>query len=281
VDRHRVDGLDRFEPARADRRDLARPLEGRAQPAVLAGHDDAGVAVVEPQPVVVLRHQQRPPGVPALAAAADSRAEPALDPRHPLGDAVLAAAVRAQEAERAQRTQRLAGVAGGGRLVDRSGGHHGSLADGPRRVVRLAQPRDAVGRRVEDLDRRVGVAAAHGGGQLGDAAAEPVDAVEDDDPLAAGRADDVAEHGAGLDRRQLPGVADQHEPCLRPDGLDQPRHLRERHHRGLVDDHDVVREPVAAVVPEPAVAPGPPAEQPVQRRGRQRQQRGAHAGCRV
>ena len=42
--------------------------------------------------------------------------------------------------------------------------------------------------------------------------------------------------------------------------------MRQRHHRGLVDDHHVVRQPVAAVVAEAAVRVGPPAEQPVQRR---------------
>ena len=47
------------------------------------------------------------------------------------------------------------------------------------------------------------------------------------------------------------------------------RHQRQRHHRGLVDDHDVVGEAVAAVVAEAAVAARPPAEQPVQRRGLQ------------
>ena len=66
---------------------------------------------------------------------------------------------------------------------------------------------------------------------------------------------------------ELPGVADEDEPRLRPHRLDQPRHERERDHRRLVDDHDVVRQPVAAVVAEAAVAVGAPAEQPVQRRG--------------
>ena len=89
-----------------------------------------------------------------------------------------------------------------------------------------------------------------------------------DDPAASPVAgpDDVAEHRAGLDRRELAGIADQDEPGVGPHRLDQPGHQRQRHHRGLVDDHDVVRQPVAAVVAEAAVAAGPPAEQPVQRR---------------
>ena len=42
-----------------------------------------------------------------------------------------------------------------------------------------------------------------------------------------GRADDVAEHGAGLDRSQLLGVADEHQPGVGPDRLDQPGHERQ------------------------------------------------------
>ena len=40
------------------------------------------------------------------------------------------------------------------------------------------------------------------------------------------------------------GVADQDQPGVGPDRLDQPRHQRQRHHRGLVDDHDVVGQAV-------------------------------------
>ena len=42
-----------------------------------------------------------------------------------------------------------------------------------------------------------------------------------------------------------PGSPTSIEPRVRPHRLDQPRHQRQRHHRGLVDDHDVVRQPVA------------------------------------
>ena len=77
---------------------------------------------------------------------------------------------------------------------------------------------------------------------------------------------DVGQHGAGLDRGQLVRVADQHQPRGRPDRLDQPGHQGERHHRHLVDHHDVVRQLVAGVVPEPAPGLRQPAEQPVQGR---------------
>ncbi len=83
---------------------------------------------------------------------------------------------------------------------------------------------------------------------------------------ARGRPDDVAEHGPRLDRRELAGVADQDQTRLRANGLDQPGHHRQRDHRRLVDDHDVVRQSVRAVVTEAAVAAGKPAEEPVERR---------------
>ena len=90
-----------------------------------------------------------------------------------------------------------------------------------------------------------------------------------------GGTDDVAEHGAGLDRRELARVADEDQARVRAHRLDQPGHQRQRHHRGLVDDHDVVRQPVAAVVAEAAVAARAPAEQAVQRRGLELEQRAA------
>ena len=81
--------------------------------------------------------------------------------------------------------------------------------------------------------------------------------------VVAAVAHDVAEHGAGLDRGQLLRIAHQHQAGGRTDGLDEPRHHRQRHHRRLVDDHDLVGELVAAVVAEAAVAARRPSEQPV------------------
>ena len=77
---------------------------------------------------------------------------------------------------------------------------------------------------------------------------------------------DVGEDRPGLHRRQLIRVTDQHQPRAGSDRLEQPGHHRQRDHRHLVDDHDVVRQLVVRVVAEPAAAPGQPAEQPVQRR---------------
>ena len=96
-----------------------------------------------------------------------------------------------------------------------------------------------------------------------------------------GRADDVAEHRAGLDRGELARVADEDQPRLAPDRLGQPGHQRERDHRGLVDDHDVVGEAVAAVVAEAAVGAGLPAEQAVERRGLELEQPRADRGVDV
>jgi hypothetical protein len=67
VDGHRVGGLDRAEPRGADLDDLVRALERRAEAIRAAADHDAGVAVVEPQLVVVLGDEQRAPGVPRLA----------------------------------------------------------------------------------------------------------------------------------------------------------------------------------------------------------------------
>ncbi len=83
------------------------------------------------------------------------------------------------------------------------------------------------------------------------------------EPPTAG-ADDVTEHRTGLHGGELARVADEDQAGVRADRLGQPRHLRQRHHRGLVHDHDVVRQPLAAVVAEAAAAVGPPAEQAVQ-----------------
>jgi hypothetical protein len=156
---------------------------------------------------------------------------------------------------------------------------------------------------VQQRERGVRVAASHRHRQRSDPATEAVPAVEHDDPVAdrdAGRRigrvhgdaargleraprlrpdhhplggwpDDVAEHGARLDRGKLSRVTDEHEPRLRPERLEQPRHQRQGHHRRLVDDHDVVGEPLIAVVAKAAVAARPSAEQTVKRRPLQRQ----------
>ena len=53
--------------------------------------------------------------------------------------------------------------------------------------------------------------------------------------------DQVGEHRTRLDRGELVGVADQHQPGVGAHRLEQPGHHRQRHHRGLVDHDHVVR----------------------------------------
>ena len=81
-------------------------------------------------------------------------------------------------------------------------------------------------------------------------------------PSAAGP-DDVAQHGAGLDRGQLLGVAHQHQPRIGADRLQQSRHQRQRDHGRLVDHDDVMGQPVQAIVTKARAIAGIEAEQPV------------------
>jgi hypothetical protein len=60
VDRHGADGVDGGEPGRAELQQLAAALEDRREAVRRGGDDDAGVAVVEAQAVVVLGHEQGP-----------------------------------------------------------------------------------------------------------------------------------------------------------------------------------------------------------------------------
>ena len=68
----------------------------------------------------------------------------------------------------------------------------------------------------------------------------------------AGRTgDDVAEHRSGLDAGELVGVTDEHDRGVGADRGEQMRHERQRDHRHLVDDDDVVGERPARTVAEP------------------------------
>ena len=70
-------------------------------------------------------------------------------------------------------------------------------------------------------------------------------------------------------------VADDDQAAVGTDRLDQPGHHRQGDHRGLVDDDDVVRQALAAVMAEAALASRAPAEQAVQSRRGEGDQRGA------
>src|SRR5690606_20252739 len=124
------------------------------------------------------------------------------------------------------------------------------------------EPGDVVTGGAERLDHGVRVPRLDGGGDGGDASAEAVDAAQLDD-AGERRGHDVAEHGAGLDRGELARVADEDQAGGGAHRVEQAGHERQAHHRALVDDHDVVGQLVRAVVAEPAVVVGAPAEQAV------------------
>ena len=77
------------------------------------------------------------------------------------------------------------------------------------------------------------------------------------------RADDVGEHAAGLDARELIAIAEQDQTRIGAHGLEQAAHLRQVHHRDLVDHDHVGRQGVALVMAGRAI--GPDAEKAVQR----------------
>ena len=188
----------------------------------------------------------------------------------------------AQDAERAEGVERLGAAPARAASITaraaRHGARRGRAPAGRRARRRRRRPRSSCtpsGACAQQRHRRIGVAPADRLGELGDPAAEAVHASQDDDPVADGRSrstaapDGVRVDGAGdpqlragcrsaaarrPDRRcrraprrprssQLPGVADQHQPGVGAQRLDQPGHERQRHHRRLVDDHDVVGQP--------------------------------------
>ena len=275
-----MEGLNRVESVRADFHKAALTLEDGGLAAVLAGDDHAGVSIEEPQAVVVLRHKQRPADIPGvLGKAVEFARQPALDDGVPGGDAVGAATVGAEQAEGAERGDRGGGIAAASGLDDISAGGDGRLAYRSKRFFGVGlgdvdfDPLDVAVTGAQDGKRCLGVAAADGLGQVSDRAREAMDAAEDDDAVSdraaggrlgrghgllrdlgearpgglahqqpvGGRSDEISKHGACLDRRELPWIADEDQPRVATDRLEQASHQRERHHRRLVDDDDVVR----------------------------------------
>ena len=297
-------------PSRVGVNSSSSPPRSKAALTMLGGlDDDAGVAVVEAQLVVVLGDEQRTADVGGAVGveAGDRGGEPALDagvqaatpwgPRRcaqstrnapsaamaswaaPACAALMTARPAATASSRTaasaasasgsaastgiqvtssgwvSRTRHhLVGIAVGGSL--RRGGRCRRRSGGRGRGRRCR-------RRCRDAGWRFGCLAGRRARRLA--------------PGHRGGCgtDDVAEHGTGLDRRELAGVADEDEAGVGADGLDEARHQRQRDHRGLVDDHDVVRQAVCAVVAEAAVASGSPAEQAVQRGGVEVEELGA------
>ena len=148
--------------------------------------------------------------------------------------------------------------------------------------------------RLDPLD--VGVAAAQhrrawrptsprriAAGELGDRAAEAVDAAQHDDAVAdrrRGRRASSSPAGPTMSPSTAPasteaswsGSPTRISRASAPTASTRLGHHRRRHHRRLVDDDDVVRQPVAPVVAEAAAGAGPPAEQAVERDARQAEQ---------
>ncbi len=307
---HSEDGLHRPQPPGAHLDDLGAPSEG-GHDAFRAGHHHPGVPVGQPEALVVGRDQERSSDIPlaALAEALDLLAQPALDQGRPGRHAVGPAAVPAQQAKRAEGGHGAPPVAVARRRHHRPPGLHG---DRPHLVGRRlggsgVDPAHGAGPGGQGRLDRGGLPPADGGRELADGAAEAVDPAQDhhavahrpaprrragleglaaqgaegleglgahDEPVAH-RADQIAEHGAGLDRRQLLGVPDQDQPGLGPHRGEQPGHQRERDHRGLVDHHHVVGQV------RPGAGPGArarriPPEQAVQCRPPQPEEDGAH-----
>ncbi len=240
----------------------------------------AGVAVVEADLVVVGGDQQRLAGIPAVGPRQHRVivADPPGGEGAPVLDAARSAPVCAQQPVPVERLER------GGRVPALGGFEQRRAADddiGAYAVELRWRQLGAVG----DLDQldlgRVG-GAQHLEGVVGPAVLDRGCQQRD----AAGRREppvgrqrrhrharigvgQVPENRACLDRGELIRVADEHQPGRRSKCLQQPGHHRQRHHRRLVDHDDLDRQPVGAVVPEPAARLGPPAEQPVQRGRRQ------------
>jgi hypothetical protein len=147
--------------------------------------------------------------------------------------------------------------------------------------------------RVQGVDRGIGIPRADGVGHARDRRAVAVDAVEHDDAPGRPRVrrpEDVA----GRRRVRGPTMSPSTAPASmevswpgsptstsRASGRTASTRRaikRQRHHRRLVHDHDVVRQAVGAVVAEPALAVRPPAEEAVQRRGVEREELGPDRG---
>lgn len=101
----------------------------------------------------------------------------------------------------------------------------GELRDGPRERPRIGG-RDAPAGLAPERLRRVG-----------------------SERIQFRRIAEVREDRAGFHRRELVFVAEQDETALRPQRIEQFPHQQQRDHRALVDDDQVPRQRVPAVVP--------------------------------
>ena len=176
-------------------------------------------------------------------------------------------AVGADQPVPVERRQGAGVVAGLGGRADRDGGVEQVGLEQRFGVVGLEE-RDPLAAGAQHLHHGVGVAVAQRDREPTDLLAVAVGLRQRDDGRVGtvGVAlHEVAEDGARADGRELVRVADQHQPGVGAQRLEQPTHHHQLDHRALVDHHHVVLEPVVAVVPEAGGVVGPEPEQPVQR----------------
>ena len=244
-------GLDVGEPRGGEvERGRRRRRRPRARAPSASAHDHAGVAVVDARG----RSRWRSPAAagrrttPPQIGSPVSLGEPALDRAVPVAYAVRALAVGAEQPVLVERRQRAAAAS-----PARPRRGTASAAGGASRARSAAA---GVGRRSTSSTcvaarRRAAPSAASASPSRSASASSPISRAEAVRSCAARRParraraskprDQVGEHRAGLDRGELVGVADQDQPGVGPHRLEQPGHHRQRDHRGLVDDDDVVR----------------------------------------
>ena len=217
----------------------------------LASDGGAHVAVVEQLAVVVGGDQDRAAGVPLLVVG-----DPGALGHQPLDQAVPAADAVGTLAVGAQQAVPVDSAASGRPASPASAATRSSIATSTTRARNAVIAASSSGstssprrtRRAATAHRRVGVAVAQRLGQGSDVLTEAVRWSAGRRPASRTDLSNPATRSAstapGLDRGELVGVADQHQPGVGADRLEQPRHHRQRHHRGLVDHDHVVGQPV-------------------------------------
>ena len=239
-----------------------------ARSAAVANHRHARVAVVQAQSVVVRRHQHRPPRIPRRPdRLARLLRQPPLDlpvpiaaPRKGPVDAHTATGASSSTCSAARSSPSTAAVRSATACrtstlrnspADRRSSIHSMCSPPARSTLDAPCPRHPPGSRSAnvpiDFPNRCDVSQRR-------------------DPPLAQSVHQVRQHRARLYRCELIRVADQHQPGVRPHGLQQPGHHRQRHHRRFIHHDHVMRQPITAMVPEPRRRVRPAAQQPVQRR---------------
>ena len=230
--------------------------------------DDARVTVEQPEARVVLRHDDGPADVHAARHDVDAPiGERGLDEAVPAGDTVRSGAVRAQETVVTQGVQRRVTIPGGGRLTQLPRRFRDVRQRGQVDVV-LAEVFDVAAptaqHRGDARDLFVRRRRREGQREIAAGFAEPVMRREAHDLRVVEPGDEVAQHRTGLDGCELIGVADEEQARRRLERFEQARRHRERQHRRLVDDDEIVGQGVARVVHEALRVRAIPPEQAMQ-----------------